>query len=214
MRFIKCLVFILIFIPLQIKADSKLATADVVGERQLLELLDEYIDKRDMYCKRKEDKIDQLKLKLRMADSDTLRLVILNDIYREYYTYRYDSAMVYANRGLALSKIENNDYYIKLNLINKYVITKGIWIKVGKIPIREDLQVLPLRFVYDRISEKFFTYNPETGETAPTTIDVAKKLERAAVWDDKQIEERIKNHYDGVPCKWLQETFELFNMAP
>ena len=131
MRFIECLVFILIFIPLQIKADSKLATADVVGERQLLELLDEYIDKRDMYCKRKEDKIDQLKLKLRMADSDTLRLVILNDIYREYYTYRYDSAMVYANRGLALSKIENNDYYIKLNLINKYVITKGKWIKVG-----------------------------------------------------------------------------------
>lgn len=39
---------------------------------------------------------------------------------------------------------------------------------------------------------KIFTYNPETGETAPTTIDVAKKLERAAVWDDKQIEERIK----------------------
>ena len=70
-------------------------------------------------------------------------------------------------------------------------------------------QVLPLRFVYDRISEKFFTYNPETGETAPTTIDVAKKLERAAVWDDKQIEERIKNHYDGVPCKWMQETFEV-----
>ena len=131
MRFIKCLVFVLFFIPLQIKADSKLATADVVGERQLLELLDEYIDKRDMYCKRKEDKIDQLKLKLRMADSDTLRLVILNDIYREYYTYRYDSAMVYANRGLSLSKRENNDYYIKLNLINKYVITKGIWIKVG-----------------------------------------------------------------------------------
>lgn len=108
-----------------------MATADVVGERQLLELLDEYIDKRDMYCKRKEDKIDQLKLKLRMADSDTLRLVILNDIYREYYTYRYDSAMVYANRGLSLSKRENNDYYIKLNLINKYVISKGIWIKVG-----------------------------------------------------------------------------------
>ena len=119
MRLIQYIVFILIFIPVQIMADSKLATADVVGERQLLELLDAYIDKRDMYSKQKEEKIDQLKLKLRMADSDTLRLVILNDIYHEYYTYRYDSAMVYANRGFALSKRENNDYYIKLNLINR-----------------------------------------------------------------------------------------------
>ena len=58
-----------------------------------------------------------------------------------------------------------------ITAVYKYVITKGIWLKVGKIPIREDLQVLPLRFVYDRISEKFFTYNPETGETAPTTIE-------------------------------------------
>lgn len=23
-----------------------------------------------------------------------------------------------------------------------------------------------------------------------------------------------KKNYDGVPCKWMQETFELFNMAP
>lgn len=22
-----------------------------------------------------------------------------------------------------------------------------------------------------------------------------------------------KKNYDGVPCKWMQETFELFNMA-
>lgn len=124
-----------------------------------------------------------------------------------FFDYKSDTELSDLN-------VLKNAKVLFITAVYKYVITKGIWLKVGKIPIREDLQILPLRFVYDRISEKFFTYNPETGETAPTTIDVAKKLERAAVWDDKQIEERIKNHYDGVPCKWMQETFELFNMVP
>lgn len=123
-----------------------------------------------------------------------------------FFDYKSDTELSDLN-------VLKNAKVLFITAVYKYVITKGIWLKVGKIPIREDLQVLPLRFVYDRIREKFFTYNPETGETAPTTIDVAKKLERAAVWDDKQIEERIKNHYDGVPCKWMQETFELFNMV-
>lgn len=124
-----------------------------------------------------------------------------------FFDYKSDTELSDLN-------VLKNAKVLFITAVYKYVITKGIWLKVGKIPIREDLQVLPLRFVYDRISEKFFTYNPETGETASTTIDVAEKLERAAVWDDKQIEERIKNHYDGVPCKWMQETFELFNMVP
>ena len=129
-----------------------------------------------------------------------------------YAWYRF-SAIV-TDTELSDLNVLKNAKILFITAVYKYVITKGIWLKVGQIPIREDLQVLPLRFVYDRISEKFFTYNPETGETTPTTIEVAKKLERAAVWDDKQIEERIKNHYDGAPCKWMQETFELFNMAP
>lgn len=124
-----------------------------------------------------------------------------------FFDYKSDTELSDLN-VLKIAKI------LFITSVYKYVITKGIWLKVGKIPIREDLQVLPLGFIYDRISKKFFTYNPETGESAPTTIDVARNLERVAAWDDKQIEERIKNHYDGIPCKWMQETFELFNMAP
>ena len=152
---------------------------------------------------------------------ETVGSIVQIHINDEFYVY----AQILPHGLLAFFDYKSDTELSDLNVLKnakilfitsvyKYVITKGIWSKVGKIPIREDLQVLPLRFVYDRISEKIFTYNPETGETAPTTIDVAKKLERAAVWDDKQIEERIKNHYDGVPCKWLQETFELFNIAP
>ena len=120
MRLILYLLFILM--PMQMMAKSTLATTDIVDEQHLLKLLDEYIDRRELYTEQKEEKIKQLKLKLRIADSNTSRLSILNTIYREYYTYRYDSAMVYANRGLSLALSYNNIYYATLNRINRAAV--------------------------------------------------------------------------------------------
>lgn len=113
---------ILMLLPTQIAAETKLATAGITDEKELLELLDSYVDKRDEFSKQKEKKIYQLKLKLRTAENNTQRLALLNSIYREYYTYHYDSAMVYVNRGLALSENENNTYYIALNKINRAAV--------------------------------------------------------------------------------------------
>ena len=120
MRLILYLLFILM--PMQMMAKSTLATTDIVDEQHLLKLLDEYIDRRELYTEQKEEKIKQLKLKLRIADSNTSRLSILNTIYREYYTYRYDSAMVYANRGLSLALSYNITYYATLNRINRAAV--------------------------------------------------------------------------------------------
>lgn len=113
---------ILMLLPTQIAAETKLATAGITDEKELLALLDSYVDKRDEFSKQKEKKIDQLKLKLRTTENNTQRLALLNSIYREYYTYHYDSAMVYVNRGLALSENENNTYYIALNKINRAAV--------------------------------------------------------------------------------------------
>lgn len=100
------LYLLFIFLPLQATAQTKLATAGISGEQDLLDLLDSYVDKRDAYSRQKEKKIDQLKLKLRTAEDIPQRLALLNSIYREYYTYHYDSAMVYVNRGLSIRKRE------------------------------------------------------------------------------------------------------------
>lgn len=120
MRLILYLVFILM--PMNIMAKSTLATTDIVDEQRLLRLLDGYIERRNLYTEQKEEKIKQLKIKLRIAENNNSRLSILNAIYREYYTYRYDSAMVYANRGLALALSNNNTYYATLNRINRAAV--------------------------------------------------------------------------------------------
>lgn len=108
--------------PLKTTARQGLATANISDEQQLLELLDSHIGKRAEYARQKEAKIKQMKLRLRTADNNDSRLVFLNSIYQAYYTYNYDSAMVYVNRGLALAQSENNAYYTTLNQINRAAV--------------------------------------------------------------------------------------------
>lgn len=123
------LYILLIIMPVSAMAKQTLATTDITDERHLLELLDSYIEKRDVYAKQKEEKLKQLKLRLRTADNNAARLAILDKIYREYYTYRYDSALVYADRGLALSQSDNDAYFTMLNRINRAAVlsTGGLY---------------------------------------------------------------------------------------
>ena len=143
MRLILYLVFILM--PMNIMAKSTLATTDIVDKQQLLKLLDGYIERRNIYTEQKEEKIKQLKIKLRIAENNNARLSILNAIYREYYTYRYDSAMVYANRGLALALSENNTYYATLNRINRAAVlsTGGFYSQAETLLVDIDEKKVP-----------------------------------------------------------------------
>ena len=92
-----------------------------------------------------------------------------------------------------------------------YVITKGIWLKVGKMPIREDLERLSKKYyIYDEISGKYSKYDSYTGEIVSSSKEDVRGLERAAVWAENHVEDRIRDYYNHVPCLWLKEHYELF----
>lgn len=96
--------------------------ADLEDEDELLHRLDQYIARRDEFSSKKEKKLIRMKKKLNLTSGKRERLSLYNQIYREYYTYRYDSAMVYANRGLQLAEQLHDDYYINLNKINRAAV--------------------------------------------------------------------------------------------
>ena len=94
MRLILYLLFILM--PMQMMAKSTLATTDIVDEQHLLKLLDEYIDRRELYTEQKEEKIKQLKIKpwtveeqskavQRQREFDQLRNEMMNTIILNKY---------------------------------------------------------------------------------------------------------------------------------
>ena len=87
------------------------------------------------------------------------------------------------------------------------VVTKGIWLKVGKLPIRNDLILQPMKFIQDSLnSNKFELYNPNTGEITRATREQCKGLECAAVWEANHVVDRIRDYYLGVSNIWFEKT--------
>ena len=93
--------------------------------------------------------------------------------------------------------------------VYRSVIGSGHWLKVGKLPLREDLLPLQLQYIYHSYGNiEFEIYNPMTGQITPSTKDECKGLEEAAVWDYGAINERIRDYYNNAPCRWVY--YEIF----
>ena len=119
----KKIVWLLMMVVMPMVANAAFSrNADLEDEDELLHRLDQYIARRDEFSSKKEKKLIRMKKKLNLTSDKRERLSLYNQIYREYYTYRYDSAMVYAKRGLQLAEQLHDDYYINLNKINRAAV--------------------------------------------------------------------------------------------
>ena len=118
-----------------------LASASSVNEEQLFHRLDCYIAQRSKFTQRKEAKLLRLKKQLYMTSDKRSQLRLYNQIYREYYTYRYDSAMTYAKKGYQLAVQLQDDYFINLNKINRAAVlsTGGFYSQAEDLMLTMDV---------------------------------------------------------------------------
>lgn len=94
---------LMVILPMMILAFAASAMLD--GMKQLEEVLHE----RDSYVKAKESRIEDIKRKLTPRSSAQQRLQAYDELYREYLTFRFDSAMVYVDKAEML--LGNNASY-------------------------------------------------------------------------------------------------------
>lgn len=127
--------FLMMFMPLMANASS-------VNEEQLFHRLDSYIAQRSKFTQRKEAKLLRLKKQLYMTSDKHNQLRLYNQIYREYYTYRYDSAMTYAKKGYQLAVQLQDDYFINLNKINRAAVlsTGGFYSQAEDLMLAIDVE--------------------------------------------------------------------------
>lgn len=83
-----------------------------------------------------------------------------------------------------------------------YALKRGRWAVVGNLPLPPDLVYAPPRFIQDPIRKNSFSIY-EKGEIRAATKQECIGLERAAVWSPEQVEERIRDHYEGNRNKWV-----------
>lgn len=127
--------FLMMFMPLMANASS-------VNEEQLFHRLDSYIAQRSKFTQRKEAKLLRLKKQLYTTSDKRSQLRLYNQIYREYYTYRYDSAMTYAKKGFQLAVQLQDDYFINLNKINRAAVlsTGGFYSQAEDLMLAMDVE--------------------------------------------------------------------------
>ncbi|MFD2162265.1 immunity 26/phosphotriesterase HocA family protein [Paradesertivirga mongoliensis] len=86
------------------------------------------------------------------------------------------------------------------------VVTSGRWEKIGKRPLEEQFFGLPMKFIQDAQNpDKFSLYDPNSGDITAANKEDCLGLERAAVWEAEHVEERIVDHYEGRPNRWVEE---------
>ncbi len=135
-------------------------------------------------------------------------------IENEYYVY----AQILKNRlGYAFFDFKSESKLIDLSVLIKAnvifilmvyddVVTEGRWLKVGKLTIREDLLIQPMKFIQNEANiNDFEFYNPNTGEIIKAERSQCLGLERAAVWEVNHVEDRIRDFYLGISNVWLEQ---------
>lgn len=142
----------------------------------------------------------------------TIGSIVEIPVKGEYYCY----AQIVKNSNYAFFDFKSETKLEDITILNdkpilfivgvyNYVVTKGIWLKVGKLDLREELEVLPMKYIQDSIDKSFSFYDPNTGEITPATREQCLGLECCAAWEEGHIEDRLFDHYNGVECQWIPE---------
>ena len=113
---------------------------------------------------------------------------------------------IYLNEPLKDINILNDFEPLFFLGIYNDVITSGRWPKVGKLPIKRKYLIVPMKFIQDPLNRrKFEIYDPNTGKISQASKEECLGLECAAVWEGHHVEDRIRDHYLGVPNIWVEQ---------
>ena len=81
--------------------------------------------------------------------------------------------------------------------------TTGRWRRVGKASLSRKLAKPVSKFIQDALDPSRFSVYLG-GQIRPATRAECEGLQRCAVWDPRHIEDRLRDHYAGIPNKWVE----------
>ena len=137
-----------------------ISTVSVHADNKLLLRLDSVIAERPNISAAKEHKLDNMRKELVLVSADDSKLRLYDQLYEEYLTYRYDSAMVYALKGYELAKRLDNKRYLNKFLINTTLLNArgGFYSEAEDIINRVKPEELDSALKYEYHISKFWLY--------------------------------------------------------
>jgi len=81
--------------------------------------------------------------------------------------------------------------------VMNYAVKSDNWEILGNLPLEDALKVKPRFFKQDPLNKKYSIYYDS--KDTPAAREDCIGLERAAVWNPEHVENRLRNHFAGVP---------------
>ena len=89
--------------------------------------------------------------------------------------------------------------------VSNYAVTDGRWLKIGKLPLEKNFEVLPPRYVQDLLSPDKYKIIYSNGTVKQATKNECDGLERFAVWQPLHVEERLADHFASRKNRHLEQ---------
>lgn len=84
-----------------------------------------------------------------------------------------------------------------------HAVKSGRWEIIGNKALEDELKEPAIFFREDILSGKLYKHYQD-GREFLSNRNECMELERAAVWEPEHVEDRLRDHFDGVPNKWLE----------
>lgn len=133
-------------------------------------------------------------VKIQLVDGDVCFGRVLEEPLVAFYDLKINHIPLY-------EEVAERPILFKIWVMN-HSITNGAWEVIGHCELEDDLKE-PVRFFkQDPISKEICIYL--NTEEISSTREQCEGLDRAAVWNPEHVEDRLWDHYLGVPNKWVE----------
>lgn len=88
--------------------------------------------------------------------------------------------------------------------VMKYAINDGDWPIIANVPLDARLLEQPWFYKQDPINGRLTLYKGGGGPELPASLEECEGLECAAVWEPEHIVDRLNDHFEGRPNKWVE----------
>lgn len=144
----------------------------------------------------------------------TIGAIVKIPLEKGFHTYarilKYDFAFYDIRTKEEISNLNKivSSAILFITTVNDYSVTRGLWLKVGNLPLEERLLTTPPQFAQDPIHpDRFFLI--ENGIRRPATKEECKGLERSAVWTQEGMQRRLNDHYAGRKNYYIEKDKNL-----
>lgn len=143
-----------------------------------------------------------LLVEVNLGDGSCTFARVLSKAELAFYDFRRD-----LKSEVDIEEIYRSPILFIVSVMND-AIKSGRWKIHDCRPLEPSFERVRYYFMKDLITGEYSIYNANDGSIRPAKPGEEVGLEKAAVWEPENVEERLRDHYAGRENRWVKQLME------